>query len=97
MVEPTELKVMTPKLGPRANRPRGAEEYVDDTLRKLDLAVDEADRQSARLGRAARDARRAAERMRRMLAHLSTRLGPDTRRRPPQRDRHMDPLPRSGE
>jgi hypothetical protein len=51
----------------KANKPRGERDYVADTLRKLELALEDAERQSSRLSHAARDARRAAERAKRLL------------------------------
>lgn len=51
----------------RANRPRSGREFVTDTLRELDLALDRAEQETSRLRRAAADARRAAARAERAL------------------------------
>jgi FtsZ-binding cell division protein ZapB len=52
---------------PKASRPRGEREYVADTIRLLDLAIEDVERQGSRLRSAAREARSGAERLRRTL------------------------------
>jgi hypothetical protein len=54
-------------IGRKANRPRSERDFVEDTLRHLDLAVERAQRDATRLRQAAADARRASERARRLI------------------------------
>lgn len=68
---------------PGANRPRTDREFVTDTLRRLDLALDRAEREISRLRRAATDARRAAAKAERAL-HADRRVTPEFEEAPSQ-------------